>query len=155
MQKRAVVRWNAVAVLLVALALASLSGCSAVTSGGFTSADARTAVAAWTHEAETTLGSPTASVRASGYETCRTDHGFFTTSWEWRTITNLSVPAASQTSAISTVSTAFTASGWVRSNPRGLVTLTGPTNERRRGLVHIETGGASTLVIWVISPCYS
>jgi hypothetical protein len=154
MQKRVVLRSYS-AIVLAALALVSLSGCQAVTSGGFTRVSAQADVDGWTHEAEIALKSPTAGVRASGYETCRTDRGFFTTSWEWRTITNLSVPAARQSAAISTLTAAFTATGWTRSNPAGLVTLTGPTGERRRGLIRLENGGASTLIISVISPCYS
>jgi hypothetical protein len=141
--------------VLVALALAGLSGCQAEGSGGFTRAGAQTDVDRWTRQAEAALGSPTASIRASGFETCRTDHSYFTTSFEWRTITNLSVPAAQQSAAISTVSAVFAANGWVRSTPGGLVTLTGPTTQRRRGLIRLETGGASTLVIAVLSACYS
>jgi len=141
-------------VILSALALGGLSGCQAVAPGGFTRATAQADVAGWTHDAQKALGSPAASIRANDFETCRTDHSYFSTSFEWRTITNLSVPAARQAAAIRTLASAFVASGWVRSNPDGLVTLTGPTDARRRGLIRVEYGGASTLVLSVLSPCY-
>jgi hypothetical protein len=150
MQKR-----GTVAVVLAALALLGLAGCQAVKPGTFTRADAQADVSAWTQDAQTAVGSPSADTRSDGYETCRTDHGFFTTTSQWRTITYLTVPKKRQAAAISTLSAAFVARNWTSTTSGGSVSLSGPKGASRTGLIRVERGGGSTLVISVVSPCYA
>ena len=145
----------AFAIVTAVLAFVSLAGCQAVKPGTFTRADAQADVAVWTHDAETAVGSPSTDTRSDGYETCRTDHGYFTTSSQWRTITYLTVPQKRQTAAISTLSAAFVALKWKSVTSAGLVTLSGPKGASHAGLIRVERGDESTLVISVVSPCYS
>jgi hypothetical protein len=143
------------AILTAALTVVSVAGCQSITPGTLTRTQAQTDVAAWTRDAETALGSPTSAVRFDGYETCRSDHGYFTTSSEWRTVTSLGVPRPRQSAAISTLSAAFVGRTWSTATSSTLVRLSGPKGARHLGLIEIERGGAATLVITVISPCYS
>jgi hypothetical protein len=135
------------------LVLALLTGCQAKP-GTFVRADAQADVAGWTRSAEKAADSPTASTIANGYETCRTDTGYFTTSFQWRTITNLRIAASQQGAATAAISAAFAADGWAAKTSAGVVTLTGPKSATRRGVVRIETAGGSELAVSVISPCY-
>jgi hypothetical protein len=150
MQKRLVV-----AVVIAALTIVSLAGCQATTPGSFTRSDARANVATWTGDAESVLGSPKATIGFDGYEACRTDHAYFPTTSEWRTATSLSMPRARQSAAISTVLASFTGHGWTGSKTAGAVTLVGPKGARHQGRIRVEPDGPASLVITVISPCYT
>jgi predicted small lipoprotein YifL len=145
----------AVVALTAALAIISLAGCQAIGPGSFTRADARADVATWTQDAEATLGSPTTRVRFDGFEVCRTDHGYFTTTSQWRTATTLSMPRARQSAAMSTVSESFVTRGWNSSKSNGAVTLTGPKGAHHTGQIRIEPYGSTSLLVSVVSPCHS
>jgi hypothetical protein len=146
---------RAVAVGAIAvLALLLLAGCQSVPPGTFVRAQAQADVAGWTHDARDAAGSPVARTTADGYETCRTDTAYFSTSFQWRTITNLSVSASRQAAATSAISAAFVKNGWVETKSSGLVTLAGPHDASRRGILRIETAGSSQLAVSAISPCY-
>ena len=144
-----------VAVLTGALMVAGLTGCQAITPASFTRTDAQADVVAWTHEAETALGSPTARVRFSAYETCRTDHAYFTTTSQWQTETSLGVPRARQSDAVSALSASLARRGWKSSKSTGTVTLVGPKGAHHTGQIRIEPDGPTALLISVVSPCYS
>jgi hypothetical protein len=141
--------------VLAALVVLGLAGCQASSPGALTRSGAQSDVATWTHDAETALGSPKARVQFDGFEACRTDHSYFTTSSEWRTVTLLSVPKARQAAAITALSADFVARNWSTATSNGFVNLSGPKNARHRGLVRIERDGDSMLAITVISPCYT
>jgi hypothetical protein len=146
---------RAVAVgVIAALALLLLSGCQATAPGTFVRADARADAAHWTRDAVTAVGGQKATTKADGFETCRTDTGYFTTTSQWRTITFVSIPASRQPAAESEISAAFVREGWVASHPQGLLMLVGPDAGKRHGLIRAESGGGAQLAITVISPCY-
>jgi hypothetical protein len=141
--------------LTAVLTIVSLAGCQATTPGSFTRTDAQADVATWTHDAETALGSSTTRVRFNAYETCRTDHAYFTTSFQWRTETSVSVPGARQSAVTSALAASFAKRGWSSSKSAGAVTLIGPKGARHSGQIRIEPDGPTLLVISVISPCYT
>ena len=144
----------ALAALTAALTVAGLAGCQAAGPGSFTRADAQADVVTWTHDAETALGSPTARVSFDGYEVCRTDRGYFTTTSQWRTETTLGVARARQSAAISRVSGAFVKRGWSSSKSTAPVTLVGPKGARHTGQIRIESYGSTAILISAVSPCY-
>jgi hypothetical protein len=139
-----------------AVLLSCLTGCQATGPGSFARPAAQADVAAWTLDAIRAVGSPApaATTKLSGFETCRTDTGYFATSTQWRTITDVAVPLARQAAATSAIETAFTAKGWHTARSSGLVTMAGPSGERRKGLIKIQTAGSSELEVAVMSPCY-
>jgi hypothetical protein len=139
---------------MAVLALSLLSGCQAVAPGTFVRAEAVADAALWTRDAVRAAGSPSASTRADGYETCRTDSAYFTTTFQWRTITYLGVAASRQSDTISAIAAAFGRSGWHATSSRGAVTLTGPSGPSHRGVIRVEPAGSSNLALSVISPCY-
>jgi hypothetical protein len=139
---------------VAAVILFALAGCQA-TPGAFLRASAQADVVAWTKTAESAAGSPTATIRFDGYEKCRTDNGFFTMTFQWRTITDLAVASSEQSSVTADISREFSADGWAVKAAQGLVTITGPTSDSHRGLVQIQTAGDSQLAVSVTSPCYS
>ncbi|HEX4444684.1 MAG TPA: hypothetical protein VHZ81_14030 [Galbitalea sp.] len=140
-----------------ALALGSLAGCQATTPGSFTRALAQADTAKWTKQAVNAAASsaPTATTKLSGFEACRSDTGFFTTSDEWRTITDIAVSSAQQEAATAAIAGAFTKSGWTETRPRGLVTLKGGATGKRKGLITVQTAGPTALAITVESGCYA
>jgi hypothetical protein len=145
---------------IAVLSLLLLTGCQALKPAGFTQADARSDTARWTSDAVGALGaarfgSPPTNTKADGYETCRTDTSFFTTTSEWRTITDLGVAVSKQDAATASISAAFVRAGWVASIADGVHSLKGPHGAKRMGVIRIESGGGAELTIIVISPCYS
>ncbi len=143
-------------VACAAVVLLALTGCQAHPSG-FGREQAQSDAAVWTAEAVHAAGSPTTTTRSDGYETCRTDTGFFTSTFQWRTITWLGVAASAQSAATRSIAAAFSADGWVAQKSTGvdgLVSLAGPKDADRPGVVRIETGGPTQLSVTVISPCY-
>jgi hypothetical protein len=141
--------------VLAALVLLCLTGCQAAPAGAFTRTVARADVATWTRQAIRAASSPRASTKSDAFETCRSDAGFFTTSYEWRTITNLAVPLSDQKAATDAIEHSFEASGWAVSRPTGIVAIAGPKGSKLKGLITIQTAGDSQLAIAVMSPCYS
>jgi hypothetical protein len=139
-----------------AVVLLALTGCQAQPTG-FGRPQAQSDAAAWTTEAVHAAGAPTTTTRSDGYETCRTDTGFFTSTFQWRTITWLAIPSSTQPAATRAIRAAFTDDGWAAQKSTGvasLVVLAGPRDADRRGVVRIETGGPAELSVTVISPCY-
>ncbi|HEX4057486.1 MAG TPA: hypothetical protein VHX87_04105 [Galbitalea sp.] len=150
-------RCRVISAFAVSLVLVgSLAGCQATGPGSFTRSEAQTDVAKWTTLAVRAVGSPatTSQTKLNAFEACRSDHGFFTTTLQWRTITNIDVPASRQVAVTRVIEKAFEQAGWRASTPQGFVTLTGPDNEKRRGAILIQTAGATQLAISVVSPCY-
>jgi hypothetical protein len=145
------------ALILVAVLLLCLTGCQTVSAGSFTRTLARADVASWTRQAVDAVKSPppAGSTKSDAFETCRSDNGYFTTLYQWRTITNVDVPLAQQPAATRAIEKSFQSRGWTVSHPTGLVSLAGPRAAKRRGLITIQTAGDSQLAISVISPCYS
>jgi hypothetical protein len=143
-------RARLLAAALAIVAVAGLTGCQAA--GSFTRVAAEADTARWTTDAVRAAGSPDSTTKLSAFEACRSDAGFFTTTYEWRKITNVSVPQASQPKETAAIASAFVAIGWRESEPRGLVTLTG--TGKRKGLITVQTAGSSALAIKVLSPCY-
>jgi hypothetical protein len=141
------------AVAVAALALAMLSGCEAKP-GAFVRSSAQADVAAWTQDARSAIGSPVATVKFDGFQTCRTDTGYFATRFQWHTVTNLAVPASRQTAEVAAISRSFAAMGWRPKSAAGIVTITGPAAAARRGIVLVQTAGATQLAVAVTSPCY-
>jgi hypothetical protein len=141
--------------ILPAVLLLCLTGCQAA-AGSFTRTLATADVANWTRQAVDAVTSPppSASTKLDAFETCRSDTGFFTMSYQWRTITNVGVPLARQSAATRAIENSFEAGGWTVSHPGGLVSLAGPKAGKLKGLITIQTAGDSQLSISVVSPCY-
>lgn len=139
-----------------AVLLVGLTGCQAIAPGSFARPAAQADVTAWTRDAIKAVGSPapSATTKLSGFETCRTDTGYFATSTQWRTITDVAVAQARQAAATSAIETAFRAKGWKTTRSSAFVTIAGPSGERRKGLIKIQTAGSSLLEVAVMSPCY-
>jgi hypothetical protein len=147
--------------VLVATAIAVVvallvAGCQATGPGAFTRSDAQADVARWTAQAEDAISdpAPTAQPTLNAFDVCRSDQGYFATTYQWRTVTTIDVPAARQAGAIRAIETAFTGHQWRATVSRGIVALTGPRSAKRRGFITLQTDGASQLSIAVISPCY-
>lgn len=148
---------RAIAAALVAVALGTLlAGCQQQPPGSYTRTLAQSDVAAWTKQAVAAAhASSSSTTKLNAFETCRTDTGYFATKFQWRTITNIDVPASDQTAATRAIETAFEHASWKLSMPQGLVSLTGPGDHKRHGLITVQTAGATQLAISVVSGCYS
>jgi hypothetical protein len=148
------VRRKLVAIVAVVV-ITVLAGCSAV-SASFNRPEAQADVSQWTGQAVRAVESASAPrTTVSGFEICRTDSGFFTTSNQWRTGTDVAVAQSRQAAATEAIVNAFAGNGWKVSVSRGLTTLSGPGSAKRKGLVQIQTAGPTGLAIQVISPCYA
>jgi hypothetical protein len=145
-------RARILAAALAIVAITGLTGCQAA--GSFTRVAAEADTATWTAQAVKAAGSPApaATTKLSAFEACRSDAGFFTTTYEWRTITNVAVPLASQPQASAAIVASFEASGWRASGPNRFISLTG--TGKRKGLITLQSAGDSALAITVKSPCY-
>lgn len=143
--------------ILAAVLLLCLTGCQTVSAGTFTRTLARADVASWTGQSINAVKSPPpqVSIKSDAFETCRSDSGYFTTSYQWRTITYAGVPLAHQAAATTAIENSFESRGWTVSHTLGLVSLTGPRGKKLKGLITIQTAGDSQLAISVVSPCYS
>ena len=141
-------------VAIAALALTLLGACSSSSSNTSDRAAAEKQTTMWIADAASavSLPSPSAQVRSSTFENCRSDHGFFVTSSEWRQVVELTVPASGQVNAQGAIETAFRDRGWTSKTKSGILTLTGPKSAR--GEIRVESGGDATLVIAAISACY-
>ena len=142
-----------------ALAVLVLTGCASGSVASFTRALAQADTTAWTEEALKAVGSRldasvTATTKASGFEACRSDTGFFTTTDQWRMISDLAVPEARQGAATAAISKAFVAANWKRTRKAGLTTLSGPGGAAHKGLIELQTDGPTKLNVEVVSPCY-
>lgn len=147
---------RAMAVVAAAVLVVCLAGCSSATVTGFTRSDAQADAAKWTSQAIGAIASaPANTTRFNGYERCRSDTGFFTSSSQWHTITNVTVPLAKQLVATNAIAAAFEAEGWKRSGTSALTTLRGPAHANRTGVILIQTDGDHALSISVVSPCYA
>jgi hypothetical protein len=136
--------------------VAALAGCASAPAASFGRPQAQADVSRWTAEALRAVGSATAPrTTVNGFEACRTDNGFFTTTFQWRTGTEVAVAQPGQAVATAAIVTAFERAGWKVSVSRGFTTLSGPGGARRRGVVQVQTAGPSGLAIEVISPCYA
>jgi hypothetical protein len=142
----------AAAVALAALSV--LAGCQAK-SGAFTRSDAIASVATWTRSAESAAGSPRGAAVSAGSENCRSDTGFLVTHFQWRTITDLAIPRGKQATAIAAITKAFADAGWSARTKAEIVSMSGPKDAKRRGIVRLESGGDSRLSVAVTSPCFS
>ena len=132
-----------------------LAGCSEA-SASFNRPQAQADVSQWTSQATAAVSSASAPrTTVSGFETCRTDNGFFTTTFQWRTGTVVAVVQSRQAAATAAIVNAFAGNGWKVSVKLGLTTLSGPGDAKRKGLVQVQTAGPTGLAIQVISPCYS
>jgi hypothetical protein len=140
---------------IAAMTLLLLTGCQSVKPGTFTRVDAQSDTAGWTRDAAKAVGSPQTTTRADGYETCRTDKSYFTSTSEWRTSTDLRVAASKQDAATAAISASFVHAGWVAKTSGGVLSLSGPHGAKRMGVVRVESGGDAQLTVIVISPCYS
>ena len=141
---------------LGAIVVVGLTGCQGTINGGYTRVQAKSDVASWSAEAESAVSSPTptTAIKADGYITCRTDNGLFPTSFEWRTITDVSVPLADQPKATRAIVGAFSNDDWAAHEASGISTLTGPTGEKRKGAITVQTAGPTALSVSVVSACY-
>ena len=139
----------------ILLCLGLLTACQATAPGSFTGAVAQADAAKWTKQAVRAAASPAATTKLNGFEACRSDTGFFTTTSEWRRITDIAVSLSQQDAAIDAIAAAFTKSGWTETRPRGLVTLQGGGSGKRRGLITVQTAGPTALAITVKSGCYA
>jgi len=141
------------AAIATALAL-GLVGCQQLSSGSFTRTRAQVDVAAWTRQAVQASHASGSATKLSAFDTCRSDTGYFATTSQWRTITDIRAPGADPTAATRAIEEAFESAHWKLAMSHGLVTLTGPDDQRLRGLITIQPAGPSELAISVISPCY-
>jgi hypothetical protein len=139
---------------ILLIAAGALTGCQAA--GSFTRANAQADAATWTKSVVAASGSPAsaATTKFNGFEACRTDRGFFTTTSQWRTVTDIAMPLSHQPASTTAIARSFVASGWKESRPRGLVTLKGGGGQRR-GLITVQTAGPTGLAITVESGCYA
>jgi hypothetical protein len=147
-----------VAAVALALVIAiSLAGCQAVTKGSMTRTLAQSDVAAWTRQAVAATSEPPPSTitKLNAFDACRSDTAYFSTSFQWRTITNIDVPLARQAAATRAIASAFELRHWRAVSSAGLLTITGPTTSKLRGLITVQTAGSSQLAISVVSPCYT
>lgn len=146
----------AMAAALAVLLTVGLAGCSAPAPGSFTRDQARADTAAWTKQAVGTVSSPppASQTKVDDFQTCRTDSGYFTTSFQWRTVTNIAVPRARQRAAARAIESSFESSNWTATESGGLLTLAGPDGEKQKGVITVQTAGVSELSIAVVSPCY-
>ncbi|MEJ1229550.1 MAG: hypothetical protein WDM88_01215 [Galbitalea sp.] len=143
-------------VLACSVAVVGLAGCSAVRSGGFDRADARSQTAAWSQQALHAVASPPpeSTVKWNGYENCRSDPGFFSTTSQWRLITYAAVASGRQSRAIDAIVRSFKRDGWTSWSSRGTVTLNGPRRPGHRGAIRLDTAGPAQIAIQVVSGCY-
>ena len=141
--------------LVGVVAVGCLAGCQATTPGSVTRAVAQADAAKWTKQAVNATASRAATTKTNGFEACRSDSGYFTTSYEWRTITDIAVSSSHQAAATAAIAAAFARSGWKVSRPGGLVTLQGGGTGRRTGLITVQTAGPTGLAITVKSGCYA
>ena len=134
-----------------------LSGCQSGPSPTSPRALAQAATKAWTRDAVHAVASPAPKTitKSDAFEICRTDHGYFTTSSQWRRITDISVPLSRQAAATAAIRRAFEADSWAASRSAGITTLVGPVGAKGKGLITVQTAGESQLVVVVISPCYA
>jgi hypothetical protein len=139
---------------VVALTVTVLAGCAATANGNPARTAAEADTTQWIRDAASAISpTPASEVKSSGYENCRTDHGYFVTKSEWRTVAQLTVPMADQAAATKAIATSFTAKGWSPKTTAGILTLTGPKGDR--GQIRVETGGATDLDVAALSACYS
>jgi hypothetical protein len=147
---------RAIAATLMAIVLGcGLAGCQQAGPGSFTRTVAQADVAAWTKGAVEAAHPSNSATKLSAFETCRSNTAYFATTFQWRTITNVDVSASDQPAATRAIEAAFERANWKLSLPGGLVTLTGPDDQKRRGLITIQTAGPTQLAISVVSPCYT
>ncbi len=142
-----------------ALAVLVLTGCASGSAASFTRASAQADTATWTKQALKAVGATldvaiTPTTKASGFEACRSDKGFFTTTDQWRLISDFAVPKARQAAATTAIAEAFVAADWKQKTKAGLTTLSGPGGVAHRGLIEVQTDGPTNLNIEVVSPCY-
>ncbi len=144
-------------ILTVSIAVASvlaLAGCSSTTGGSSGRSAAQGQATQWIRDAASAVSpAPASQVKSSAYENCRSDHGYFVTRSEWRTVAQFSIPGSQQAAATKAIASAFEAQGWKGKTVAGILTLTGPKSAR--GQIRLETGGGSALDVSAISACYS
>jgi hypothetical protein len=146
---------RAIAAVCIAVAIGcSVAGCQSTPAGSFTRTLAQADVAAWTRQVVAAAGSSGSVTKLNAFDTCRSDTGLFPTSSQWRTVTYADVQGNDQTAATRAIESAMEHARWKLTTPRGVVMLTGPNDQKRRGLIIIQSGGPSQLAISVISPCY-
>lgn len=146
--------------ILIAISVAvatsvALAGCSSTLSTNPARTAAQSDTQQWIKDAASAVATPPPSseVKTSGYENCRSDHGYFVTKSEWRTVAQLTVPRASQSAAMKDIVASFAGRGWTSKTTAGILTLTGPKSAR--GLIRVESGGDASLDISAVSACYS
>lgn len=142
-----------------ALAALVLTGCASGSAGSFTREQAQADAVGWSRQALAAVRDDVgtkvvATTKASGFETCRTDTGFFTTTDQWRLISDFAVPEARQVAATAAIAGAFETAHWKQASKAGLTTLSGPSGAAHEGLIVLQTDGPTNLNVEVISPCY-
>ncbi|HEY2644519.1 MAG TPA: hypothetical protein VGI56_12270 [Galbitalea sp.] len=134
-------------------AILVLAGCSA--SSGYHRTDAKADVATWVHDAESSAAPRQSKVKADYFIACDADHAYFVTTWQWRTIAELTLPKSRQAEAISEIKSAFEASRWKSETNGDVLTLTGPLTDDGRAQIIVQPDDQSGLSVIVTSACYS
>jgi hypothetical protein len=148
------IRTAVTASAIAAALVLGLAGCS--TSTGYNRTDAKADVAKWLHNVESSADSGQATPRSDTFITCNADHAYFVTTWQWRTVAQLTVPKAKQDAALADIRSAFESSHWTASTSGEGLTLTGPATKDGRGQILVAPDDADAVVtISVTSACYS
>jgi hypothetical protein len=130
-----------------------LAGCSAPSK--YNRTDAQADVATWLHDVETSAAPRSSAIKANYFISCDADHAYFVTTWQWRTVSEFTVPQSQQDGAIAAIKSAFEASRWKSEATGNALTLTGPLTDDGRAEVLVQPDGKSSLSVVVTSACYS
>ena len=134
-------------------AILVLAGCSAPTR--YNRTDAQADVATWVHDVKASAAPRHSAVKANYFISCDADHAYFVTTWQWRTVSELTVPKSQQADAISAIKSAFEASRWKSETNGDVLTLTGPQTDDGRAQIIVQPDDQSGLSVVVTSACYS
>jgi hypothetical protein len=141
------------ATAIAAALVLGLAGCSAST--GYNRTDAKADVAKWLQNVESTADSGHATPRSETFITCNADHAYFVTTWQWRTVAQLTVPKAKQDAVLADIRSAFESSHWTSSTSDTVLTLTGPATDDGRAQILVAPDDNALVTISVTSACYS
>jgi hypothetical protein len=141
------------ATVIAAALVLGLAGCS--TSTGYNRTDAKADVAKWLQNVESSADSGHATPKSETFIACSADHAYFVTTWQWRTVAQLTVPKAKQDAALAAIRSAFESSHWTSSTSGEGLTLTGPVTDDGRAQILVAPDNDAVVTISVTSACYS